>query len=332
MKFFKAKDKATGQPRLVSLVQDEYPDDPLLWADPIKDHRPLFVLTNHRRYVLGDKDAESIGWTMVQNEPKWDRGWEEKDFDILECWVNGAWETVPNDQWRQTPGIVDFGTDSLPRGGYVTEIQHLLEWRRIDPVQAGWNDGPGEGGPPKDDNLYRWNVADNPQYLGDELPDLAEAARRVGAYILLVYMYDHSDISLSTSNSGYPFNCPWDSGVLGFIMWTRKEVEAYYKKHSFAVEAAFTTETYSTKLPTDEELYDQMRSYLKTYNDYVSGEVYGITVHTVPEASVLEEITEWEPARLADEIVDSCWGFYGYADAVSCIAEQFGLEEVEAVG
>ena len=38
------------------------------------------------------------------------------------------------------------------------------------------------------------------------------------AVILPMYMYEHSGISIATT----PFNCPWDSGQIGFIIASKK--------------------------------------------------------------------------------------------------------------
>lgn len=37
-----------------------------------------------------------------------------------------------------------------------------------------------------------------------------------------VRMYDHSGLGVSLSSDRYPFNCPWDSGWVGFIFITRE--------------------------------------------------------------------------------------------------------------
>jgi len=39
--------------------------------------------------------------------------------------------------------------------------------------------------------------------------------------ILPLYLYDHSGITMSTR----PFSCPWDSGQVGFIFFTRENLK-----------------------------------------------------------------------------------------------------------
>lgn len=93
---------------------------------------------------------------------------------------------------------------------------------------------------------------------------------------LPVYMYDHSGITVNTGG----FNCPWDSGQLGWI-WCTKE--------------AARLEWPNTK---DEQLValaeDRLRAEIKSWDLYLTGQVYGYEVYGL----------DWE-------LVDSCWGFLG---------------------
>ena len=94
-------------------------------------------------------------------------------------------------------------------------------------------------------------------------------------FILPLYLYDHSGITISTK----PFGCPWDSGQVGFIFADRecKEREA----------------------PGCGWRYDDMLAGLtaevETYDSYLTGDIYGYTTKDQD-----------------GEVVDSCWGFYGY--------------------
>jgi hypothetical protein len=234
MHYYKAVDKESGEPRLAVIQHDDQPENPMdNWDSVGKGHRPLFILTNHRRYRFGDKDAESLGWDLVRAEPLWNENWTDED---------------------------------------------------------------------------------NPCCLGDELPDLWEAARRVEAYVLPVYMYDHSGVSLSTSRI-YTYNDPWDSGILGFILWTRGEVARCCS---------------GDPEPDKEKIYKDMQAYFDEYAAYVSGDVYGIGVYG-PGGLDLDEVT---PGELDDIVrygadLESRWGYYGYAYAVRCLKEHFNLVDLE---
>jgi len=108
-------------------------------------------------------------------------------------------------------------------------------------------------------------------------PSEAEAyAKKNNALLYPLYMYDHSGIALSLS----PFSCRWDSGQLGYIMVKREAI----------------LERYSVKRITKEikdKVLEAVQSEVATYNQYLSGDVYGYVVEKEGEQ------------------IDSCWGFYG---------------------
>ncbi len=51
-----------------------------------------------------------------------------------------------------------------------------------------------------------------------------EFIKREKPFVLPLYMYEHSGITISTSNAGYPFDDRWDSGQLGYVFVTREDV------------------------------------------------------------------------------------------------------------
>ena len=98
--------------------------------------------------------------------------------------------------------------------------------------------------------------------------------------ILPVYMYDHSGIILSTE----PFSCPWDSGQIGVIYCGVDKIR----------------KEFNCKRVT-KQIKDKVACLLKgeieTLNQYVNGDVWGFTLYGDNE-----------------EIIDSCWGFFGDPD------------------
>ena len=112
--------------------------------------------------------------------------------------------------------------------------------------------------------------------------------------IKYLYLYDHSGITISTSD----FGDPWDSGIVGLIYISKKTAfddfgdvseDNWYDKASKCIEA-------------EVECYDM----------YIRGEVYGYTLEKevlvedkCPHCNeVIKTYTEWEHQ-------DSCCGFYG---------------------
>ena len=139
--------------------------------------------------------------------------------------------------------------------------------------------------------------------LGDEQPQ--ETSQELyetviapdGGHVLKLYLMDHGGLLISSS----PFGCPWDSGQLGYIHMP-KAVQA---------ENGFT----------DEQALKFLEGEVRTYNQYVSGEVYGFDMYT---AGVC---TECGHATRKDE--DSCWGFYGSDHKESGLLENAGLKSLE---
>ncbi len=93
-------------------------------------------------------------------------------------------------------------------------------------------------------------------------------------FIKPVYLYDHSGLSVSTST----YTCPWDSGQVGFIYVTKETLDKEGPHHY-----------------TPEQVSDILDGEVETYNQYLTGAVYGYTV------------THSDYGDL-----DLCWGFFGY--------------------
>lgn len=126
-----------------------------------------------------------------------------------------------------------------------------------------------------------------------------------------VRLYDHSGITVSTSN-GYPYNDRWDSCCVGFIYVTKETI--------FKECGGITEENWKER--ADKYIECEM----KTYDQYVRGEVYGyiltkeiIVKEWCPHCGELLSVYEDE------EEIDSCWGFYG-----DCLEENGILDNISA--
>jgi hypothetical protein len=109
-------------------------------------------------------------------------------------------------------------------------------------------------------------------------PDLYAAIQRCHDIVIrCLFLYDHSGITMSTS----PFNCPWDSGMVGFAFMDEERM-----KKNFMVEEVTDDIRARTRKLIDGEV--------KQYDQYLTGDVWGYVI----------EDREGEQ-------VDSCWGFYG---------------------
>ena len=101
--------------------------------------------------------------------------------------------------------------------------------------------------------------------------------------VLPLYLYDHSGITISTSS----FSCRWDSGQVGFIYVTKETLQ---KEYGEITEGVLETAT------------RVLEGEVKTYDQYLTGDVYGFEL---VKKSTCDQGHEHE------EEIDSCWGFYG---------------------
>lgn len=109
-------------------------------------------------------------------------------------------------------------------------------------------------------------------------------AEEFGPVIMLpLFLYAHSGITMNTGG----FSCRWDSGRVGLIFVTLAKVR----------------EEYGVKRVTKalrERVEGYLRQEVKTYDEFLTGEVYGFVV----------EGTNAD----GEQVHDSCWGFYGGID------------------
>jgi hypothetical protein len=86
--------------------------------------------------------------------------------------------------------------------------------------------------------------------------------------VFKVYAYIHSGVQLSLT----PFSCPWDSGPIGYLFARKGDAAS-------------------------------PESFIKAWNDFLSGNVYGFVV----ESGGVQ--------------IDSCWGFYSDYNTSGCLSE-----------
>jgi hypothetical protein len=119
---------------------------------------------------------------------------------------------------------------------------------------------------------------------------------------LPIYMYDHSGITIRT----YPFECPWDSGQIGYIYVTYAQILKELDIKRLSPKAR-------------KWAYNLLRGEINVYNQYLTGEVYGY---------VIEKTVHCDHCKKDSvEIIDSCWGFYGF----DSVKDDLGLMEAEWV-
>ena len=283
-----------GKTVLVRVEQDDHPGNPLTRSDPIRDPRPLFVMS-HPRYDLGDEDAVDKGWELVKKSPKFDKGWLEEDMVTF----NG--ERVPECRL----GYCANGWLDL----LCLHNDRMVKVNINDEYECGWDCetccDPCEGEAGKRGFQYR----ENPDYLEQNINGLFTAAQRVGFHVMPLYIYDHSGIALAMDRS-YPFNCPWDSGLVGFILVTDEMLEHCQSDNAWKL----------------------AESYFNEYNRYITGDVWSICVEDVSDELAYLEKKRGKPLTIDDldkydlkfcarqsEVLDSCGGIY--------FSDDYGPEE-----
>ena len=97
---------------------------------------------------------------------------------------------------------------------------------------------------------------------------------------LPLYLYDHGGITMATQ----PFDCPWDSGQVGFI----------YASHT-TLRLKLGIKRVTTKVKA--RAYRMLHNEVETYDAYLRGDVCGYSI-TGPQCS------------------DSCWGYYSCSEAL----------------
>jgi len=163
-----------------------------------------------------------------------------------------------------------------------------------------------------------WEDEDREALDLSEPADLWTAIQRCGDIVAFpLYLYDHSGITIRMSRGGgNPFACRWDSGMVGFVYMTKAMILANWMK---AENARLTP-------ALRKQAEDLMAAEVETYDDYLTGQVFGYVVYTKDEDG--DE----------DESLDSCWGFFGqdYCEgeaksAAEHHAEERGTEAAEAL-
>ena len=96
--------------------------------------------------------------------------------------------------------------------------------------------------------------------------------------VVPVFLYDHSGLSVNTTG----FSCPWDSGQIGYIYTSKEKIRNEYG-----------CKRISKKLK--EQIREMLVSEIDSYNQYLSGDVYGFSVTD----------------KKSGEEIESCYGFFG---------------------
>jgi hypothetical protein len=147
----------------------------------------------------------------------------------------------------------------------------------------------------------RYNLGDKHDYRSGDYSGWDEQRKDIekkenACVILPLYLYDHSGITMKTS----PFGCNWDSGQVGWIVVSKEKVRKEYNVKRINKELI-------------EKVTKVLEGEVKTYDQYLTGDIYGYRI---------SKVTECELGHKHKEELDSCWGFYGEEE---CMTEAEGI-------
>ena len=153
------------------------------------------------------------------------------------------------------------------------------------------------------------------------------ACENDNVYIQELNLYNHSGLTISTS-CNYPYNDPWDASCVGWIYVSKERAlcqwggipERDENGEIIRISHAHPNGniTYSAKyIPITEENWKEVAEYhmneeVKTYDQYLKGDVYGYKLtKTTTEQIRCPHCAEIIKEDEIEEEVDSCWGFFG---------------------
>ena len=137
----------------------------------------------------------------------------------------------------------------------------------------------------------RYELGDKTDYRTEDYDSWDELKKQIKKdnKVLLIkplYMYDHSGITISTS----PFSCRWDSGQIGWVFISEKQLDIMCGKD----------------FKRDEETLNCItNSEVKNYDEFLTGNVYQYTIY---------EIETCDKGHQHKSVVESCGSYYDEGD------------------
>jgi len=141
----------------------------------------------------------------------------------------------------------------------------------------------------------RYNLGDPHEWTVEDFQNYLEHGQ--DKVVFPLYLYDHSGLTISIT----PFQCPWDSGQVGWIYTTRHEIRRW-----------FGVERVSTKLLLRAKMV--LMHEVQTYDAYLRGEVYGYRLYRKSFCDSCGQTTL--------SLEDSCWGYYDLNDLKSSLPDE----------
>jgi hypothetical protein len=136
-----------------------------------------------------------------------------------------------------------------------------------------------------------YNLGDKTDYKSSDFDSWEDLKNQIDRdYKVLsykpLYLYDHSGITIKTS----PFGCNWDSGQVGWVIIDEKQLNSMCGKDFERGE---------------EKLNLIMDGEVKTYDEYLTGDVYKYEVYEIETCSL---------GHVHKVLLESCGSYYDEGD------------------
>ena len=115
------------------------------------------------------------------------------------------------------------------------------------------------------------------------MEEIESYLKKQGYIFQKVFCYDHSGVTIKAGETN-PFHCQWDSFPFGYLILSKAEARS-----------VFLCKRVSKK--TLEKAQKLLIGFSETWNSFLIGDIYG-----------------WEITDEEGEVVDSCYGYYGYKE------------------
>jgi len=140
----------------------------------------------------------------------------------------------------------------------------------------------------------RYDLGDKTDYKSSDFDSWGELKEHIESdnKVLMIkplYMYDHSGITISTSS----FSCQWDSGQIGWVFITEKQLNLMCGKD------------YDR---SEEKLEEIIKGEVKIYDQYLTGEVYRYVLFEIETCSLGHE---------HKTLIESCGSYFGEEECES---------------
>ena len=198
------------------------------------------------------------------------------------------------------------------------------------------------------ENFFRNLISDYTDKNPDEM-EIVEVHKLIEKHyvILPLFLYDHSGISMSTGSFiGRAQHAEWDSGQVGWIYVSHERIMKEMARPKKLKKGQINPDLAPIKHVTAkdrERAAECLKGEVETYDQFLTGDVYGVCVDCAVNVSEDPESPEWEVLdeqgiigysgggedgkpnpMTGNQWEDACWGYFGHKYAKEELADRVG--------